>query len=148
MHHAYLVSHPGEFYTVFWTDHLIPPIFWRMAEVNVPSGGTNTSWSEGNCAEMMMRLASSPPATATKVLSQEEAEQWLEARRAQSEASRKFLMDKLQEANLPKEKSATTTTLEAEAPAEEEPPSGPPTCCRRRWTNGYRRITWPVLSLR
>jgi alpha-tubulin suppressor-like RCC1 family protein len=47
-------SHPGEFYTVYWTDKLELPVFWRVAEVNVPSGGTNTAWSEGNCSESMI----------------------------------------------------------------------------------------------
>jgi hypothetical protein len=47
-------SHPGEYYTVFWTDRLELPIFWRVAEVNVPSGGTNTVWTEGECSQSMM----------------------------------------------------------------------------------------------
>ncbi|MDH7502495.1 MAG: hypothetical protein QHJ82_07255 [Verrucomicrobiota bacterium] len=48
------ISHPGEFYTVYWTDSLNPPIFWRVAEVNVPSQGTNTIWSEGGCSQMLV----------------------------------------------------------------------------------------------
>ena len=40
------ISHPGEFYTVYWTDALEGNSFWRVAAVNVPSGGTNTTWSE------------------------------------------------------------------------------------------------------
>ena len=47
-------SHSAEFYTVQWTDNLTPPIFWRVAEVNVPSQGTNTVWSEGGCGQMLM----------------------------------------------------------------------------------------------
>lgn len=47
-------SHPGEFYTVQWTDNLTPPIFWRVAEVNVPSQGTNTIWWEGGCSQTLM----------------------------------------------------------------------------------------------
>jgi hypothetical protein len=47
-------SHPGEYYTVFWTERLELPIFWRVAEVNVPSGGTNTVWTEGECSQSMM----------------------------------------------------------------------------------------------
>ncbi len=48
------ISHTGEFYTVYSTTNLCPPIFWQVAEVNVPSQGTNTTWSEGDCGEMMM----------------------------------------------------------------------------------------------
>jgi hypothetical protein len=47
-------SHPRKYYTVYWTDRLELPIFWRAAEVNVPSGGTNTVWSEGECSQSMM----------------------------------------------------------------------------------------------
>jgi hypothetical protein len=47
-------SHPAEYYTVYWTDRLELPIFWRVAEVNLPSGGTNTVWTEGSCSESMM----------------------------------------------------------------------------------------------
>ena len=36
-------SRPNEFYTVYWTDRMEPYPFWRIAEVNVPSGGTNTT---------------------------------------------------------------------------------------------------------
>jgi hypothetical protein len=59
-------SHPGEYYTVYWTDRLDLPIFWRVAEVNVPSSGTNTVWTEGECSQSMMAGGgaggSSPPA--------------------------------------------------------------------------------------
>ena len=47
-------SHPDEFYTVYWTDVLGPNIFWRVAEVKVPSGGTNTVWTDGTCSQSMM----------------------------------------------------------------------------------------------
>jgi hypothetical protein len=48
-------SRPGEFYTVYWTDVLQPHAFWRIAQVNVPSGGTNTFWTDcpGESSAMM-----------------------------------------------------------------------------------------------
>jgi hypothetical protein len=55
-------SHPGEYYTVYRAVSLQAPVFWQVAEVNVPSGGTNTTWSEGDCAESMVASAPPPPA--------------------------------------------------------------------------------------
>jgi hypothetical protein len=55
-------SHPGEYYTVYRAVSLQSPVFWQVAEVNVPSGGTNTTWSEGDCSESMMAGAPPPPA--------------------------------------------------------------------------------------
>jgi len=69
-------SHPGEYYTVFWTDRLDLPIFWRVAEVNVPSGGTNTTWTEGNCSQSMMAGGGSGGGSAA--LSAEQTEAFME----------------------------------------------------------------------
>ena len=92
-------SRPGEFYTVFWTDNLNPPVFWRVAEVQVPSGGTNTTWSEGGCAQsMMMSGGSSPAGEGFKNMSEEEKEAWREKLRARSEEGIKFLTAKMEEA--------------------------------------------------
>ncbi len=73
-------SHVAEFYTVYWTDHLETPIFWRVAEVNVPSGGTNTVWSEGDCQQQMMMAgggsggsASAPPLSKAALSAEERA---------------------------------------------------------------------------
>jgi hypothetical protein len=55
-------SHPGEYYTVYRAMSLQAPVFWQVAEVNVPSGGTNTTWSEGDCSESLMAGAPPPPA--------------------------------------------------------------------------------------
>ncbi len=72
------VSHAGEYYTVYWTDHLEPPIFWRVAEVNVPSGGTNTTWTEGNCSQSMMAGGGSGGSKTPPALSAEQQEAFLE----------------------------------------------------------------------
>ncbi len=88
-------SHTGEFYTVYWTDNLVPPVFWRVGQANVPSGGTNTTWREGCCAgeSMMMSRATSG---GWESLSEKERAEKLEAATARSEEGIKFLTEKLQ----------------------------------------------------
>lgn len=90
------ISHPGEFYTVYWTDSLVPPVFWRVAEVNVPSGGTNTTWSEGSCGEMMM--SSTTSGSSATALTEKEFAERTEAAKARAAEGIKFLMGKLEEA--------------------------------------------------
>ncbi len=69
-------SHPGEFYTVLWADELRGlNTFWRVAEVNVPSGGTNTTWTEGACSESMMAAGGG---TAPPPLTKEQIEAFME----------------------------------------------------------------------
>lgn len=70
-------SHPGEFYTVFWSDELQGlNTFWRVAEVNVPSGGTNTTWTEGACSESMMAVGGGN--TTQTTLTKEQIEAFME----------------------------------------------------------------------
>ena len=94
------VSHPGEWYTVFWTDNLNAPIFWRVARANVPSGGTNTVWREGCCAseEMMMMRSSVTSSESVSKISEKEWAERLAAGQARAEEGIKFLTDKLEEA--------------------------------------------------
>lgn len=88
-------SHTGEFYTVYWTDNLVPPVLWRVGQAHVPSGGTNTTWREGCCAgeSMMMSRATSG---GWESLSKQERAEKLEAATARSEEGIKFLTEKLQ----------------------------------------------------
>lgn len=91
------LSNTGEWYAVQWTDNLVPPVFWRVAQANVPSGGTNTTWREGCCAgESMMMMSRSSGGWSG--LSEKEREEKLAEARARSEEGIKFLQAKLQEA--------------------------------------------------
>ncbi|HEY2951452.1 MAG TPA: hypothetical protein VGK40_02655 [Verrucomicrobiae bacterium] len=96
------VSHPGEFYTVSWTDLLLGPnTFWRVAEVNVPSGGTNTTWSDGNCSQMMMAGGGGGAKSAVSdqpALSEEEAAKRIEQAQSQAKAEAESLLKMLEEA--------------------------------------------------
>lgn len=91
------ISYTGEFYTVYWTENLVPPVFWRVAQANVPSGGTSTTWREGCCAgESMMMSGISSGGWSS--LSEKEQEEKLAAAQTQAEEGIKFLNAKLQEA--------------------------------------------------
>ena len=87
----------GGVYTVYWTDDLRAPIFWRVAEVNIPSGCTNTTWSEGDCSQMLMRSGSSSGGEVSK-LSEKEKGDRLEKARGLAEEGFKFLTAALDEA--------------------------------------------------
>src|SRR4051812_30305563 len=65
-------SHTGEFYTVYSTTNLCLPIFWRVEEVNVPSGGASTTWSESDCGEMQMMSSSSQGSSGFSSLSEQD----------------------------------------------------------------------------
>jgi len=90
-------SQPGEFYTVYWTDALDPNIFWRVAAMNVPSGGTNTIWSECG-SEGMAAQGGGSSATSTTTLSAEERAALFEESRAKAQQMADELFKMLEEA--------------------------------------------------
>ena len=91
------LSNTGEWYAVQWTDNLVPPVFWRVAQANVSSGGTNTTWREGCCAGESMMM-SSFSSGGWSSLSEKEQEEKLSEMQERSAESVKFLNAKLQEA--------------------------------------------------
>jgi alpha-tubulin suppressor-like RCC1 family protein len=93
------VSQPREFYTVFSTDSLVPPVAWQVAAVNVSSGGDTTTWSVGcesqnSMMNSLLLAAQSQPL----VLSEEELTARVAGSLAASSNAVAFLMAKLQEA--------------------------------------------------
>ncbi|HEY0550117.1 MAG TPA: hypothetical protein VGF13_11000, partial [Verrucomicrobiae bacterium] len=94
------ISHPGEFYTVYWTTNLCQPIFWRVAEVNVPSSGTSKIWSEGDCGSSMMSnefsSSSSSSGGLTNLFSEKELQEMMAAAQARAEESIKLLTQQLE----------------------------------------------------
>lgn len=94
-------SHPGEFYTVYWTDAMSDRPYWRVAEVNVPSGGTNTTWYECEGGGQMMMMAGggeNGSAPTRPRLTPEERAARLEELRAKAKEMADYLMRMLQEA--------------------------------------------------
>ncbi|MBI5384920.1 MAG: hypothetical protein HZA90_09565 [Verrucomicrobia bacterium] len=90
-------SRPGEFYTVYWTDELKANPFWRIAAVGVPSGGTNTTWSEGGEDWLMSLQVPGGISMAKAALTAEEMTARQEAMRANVAAGRAFLERQLEE---------------------------------------------------
>jgi hypothetical protein len=91
-------SQPGETYTVFWTDQMNDQPYWRVAAVNVRSGGTTTSWSEGDCGEQQGMMAGGDAKAATLQLSAEEFAAKVEEAKVRAQAGVEFLKKKLEEA--------------------------------------------------
>ncbi len=93
------VSQPREFYTVFSTESLVPPISWQVAAVNVPCGGDTTTWSEGcESQNSMMNSLSLAAQSQPLVLNGEELALRMAASLSASSNAVTFLMAKLQEA--------------------------------------------------
>jgi len=91
------ISHTGEFYMVYATEDLRPPIRWRIADAFVPSGGTNTTWQEGCCGEEFMMMSSLAPG-GWNSLSEKEREETLALAQTRAAEGLKFLTEKMQEA--------------------------------------------------
>ncbi|MBI5383104.1 MAG: hypothetical protein HZA90_00300 [Verrucomicrobia bacterium] len=89
-------SRPGEFYTVYWTDELKANPFWRVAAVGVPSGGTNTTWSEGGEDWLMSLQVPGRMSMAKAALTAAEMTARQEAMRANVAAGRAFLERQLE----------------------------------------------------
>ncbi len=88
------VSHPGEFYTVYWTDEMRANPFWRVAAILLPSGGTNTIWSDCESSESMMMAGQSGGLQLNEVesvMTYEEALAAYEANREAREATIEYL---------------------------------------------------------
>ncbi len=115
-------SQPGETYTVYWTDQMSDQPYWRIAAVNFRSGGSSTTWTEGECnqARAMAIAGSANNKSLAVALSPEEFAAKVAEAKVRAQAGIEFLKKKMEEAIARTQNKRAAVQTESDL-------SGPPT---------------------